>query len=231
MLGNQVNSPFARLCLIVGMILLILGIRLSAEDWSRTFKKVSKENLVLIDVHYKGLEHRGSCSGIVVAHNQVLTAAHCLNPDVEGSPEKTGYVNGKKVYVLKTGPADLTLIDADTRGKRSIVIPFIGPPPGTPVAAIGHAGGHPNASISSMMIMQTEDGTVYTNNTVFKGFSGGPLVSLDGSLAGVMVGTELEWGFSISVDIATIRTFLETPASAPVPPAETPARPLLEPSE
>lgn len=211
----------ARLCLVAGLILL-WSLGLGAEDWSKVFKQVVHDHLVVIEIELEGQKERGNCSGVVVAPHQVLTAKHCL---LEAElPKQTGYVRGKQVHILKAGPADLALIDADTKGKKSIFIPFVGPDPGTPVAGIGHAFGDNAPSISPMSVISTERGLLFSNNTFFKGWSGGPLVTLQGHLAGIMVATNTEWGFALSVDISTIRAFLveetATPTGIPTLPAQ-----------
>ena len=201
-----------RTVFIVAIILAVLGLRLGAEDWSKVYKRTVADHLVILDIRLEGQpDVRGMCSGVVVAYGQVLTAAHCLlNTEM---PAQTGYVDGKAVHVLHTADKiDLVLVEARTKGKRPIVIPFAGPDPGTPIAAIGQASGDTHPSISPMTVMTTQGGIVYVNNTLLKGYSGGPLVTLQGHLAGIMVATNLEWGFALGIDITTIRAFLGSPA-------------------
>lgn len=190
------------------VVLLAFTVSVSAEDWSKQYATVVKKHLMLINIVVESVgeeTQKGSCSGVVVAQNRVLSAAHCF---FEHGMTKTGYYKGKKVGVVKVGPEDLMLLDVDTKGKEPINIPFKGPAIGSPVAAIGHAMGDKNPMISPQTIMGYERGHVSTNNMFFPGFSGGPVVDLKGNLVGIMVLTNSDWNFSQSIDLATIHAFL-----------------------
>lgn len=198
------------------VVVLLLGfsVLMGAQDFSKIFEKVRDKHFVKIEVDFPKPDNpeevkTGNCSGVVVGLRRVLTARHCFfDPHVEESEPWKARVNGKSVLLLKYGPRDLALIEADTKGKTPIEIPFVGPKPGQMVLHIGQAAGDDQISVSPMWVMSYEENVMFTNQNIYQGYSGGPVVDVQGRLAGIQVATNFDLGFAVSIPIADIRTFL-----------------------
>lgn len=154
-----------------------------------------------------------SCSGIVIALNRVLTAAHCKGDKVVMDGE-AGRLEAS------SAPSDLALWDVATR-KPPIPVRITPVRRFEPVYGIGYAFGY--SRLSALM------GTVFLLNALppgmeeadnppsdvgfwvqggfIHGMSGGAIVDSKGRLVGVV-----QWnndGIGFSVSMLTIRQFLE----------------------
>ena len=143
--------------LIIGLLFSLTIITpINGQDWSKIFKQTVDRHVVKIELapdKTTERKDRGNCTGVVVGNRKVLTAAHCFYPEKDTEKPYIGYINNKQVEILKFGPVDLALLNADTFNKTAITIPFISPVTGKPVAAIGFAAGDTHFTISPMFVI------------------------------------------------------------------------------
>jgi len=162
-------------------------------------------------------------SGVVVAQNRVLTAAHVIAPDTRV------FVGIADVYrvarVLLIDPeTDLAVLSVDTGSIRPLRIASQDPRISEQVWAVGFP--RAQAKTTSVGVFQKKmRGALHTSAPIDSGQSGGGLLSCEGgaySLAGMLrgYGAYLEGGryvklenHSVSVAAATIQNFVQLQSS------------------
>jgi len=169
------------------LVLLLTSIQLAlASDSSKVME--SLQSVVMIRAYNKN-GSLGTGSGVVVAHNKVLTNCHIFR-----STKQPWIARGEDSFAIASVQADrwhdLCLITA-------VDLPFKAPPlgkgfdlkRGLEVVAIGHSNGTPAPLISEGNIKSTytfDDGKIIRSSAIFlMGASGSGIFDLDGNLLGI----------------------------------------------
>lgn len=182
----------------------VLAVYNESKPWLAT-RAVQQAMNSVVYLNVQGEEAQGSCSGIVVAENRVLTAKHCVFPHI--------WVDGKAATVQAIDEFyDLAMLNVET-ARPAIAVRFSDVRAFEPVTGIGYAFGWtqlvaisarvvlpnlaPAPSMAPGVILQTE---------FIGGMSGGPVVDINGRLVSIV--QQGNRGVSHGVSLTTIRAFL-----------------------
>ena len=163
--------------LILVGLLLLTAVSVKAQDWGPIYKQVYENHLIELRMG------SGRCTGVVIRENQVLTAAHCT----QGTEEPITADGQPTEHLGHVVPLDLALLRTKTT-KTPIPMVTGTPWPGTEVVAIGYTGGKTTPSITTLHIMGIDPDYVRLDGNLQFGYSGGPLVDINGMLVGINVG-------------------------------------------
>jgi serine protease Do len=142
----------------------------------------------------------GRGTGVVIAHNRVLTNAHHLRDNttsVHVADQSTGATSSVQGHVVGLDPTlDLAVLDVLTGSVTPVEWAEIGPTLGTLVFAATRAGGQPSLthgfvsatdrSFASPM-RQTITGAFEHTAPLRQGSSGGPVLNAEGRIIGLTV--------------------------------------------
>lgn len=185
----------------VGPLLGLVTVFVAAEkpttqDWSAVPRKTAES---VVPVVSSDGEHTGYCTGVVLAKDVVLTAAHCLHSipsllkDGELHPGSSVAVDGKDAEVLRANTVlDLALLKVRGLGGTGVPIRITDVAVGMPVAVGGYAFGSNTTSwvfgwVSNLRNEQITVG-VFFDMTLIPGHSGGPIFDQQGFLVSMAQG-------------------------------------------
>ena len=142
----------------------------------------------------------GSCSGVILQTNLVLTAAHCIGSSVK--------VAGKEATVFKKDDKlDLALLLVETIVIERILVSDL--LVGDDVFVWGHPLGSPNLVFSKGYVSVIQFGSSYTTTVVAPGSSGSGVFDKSGRLVGIVGGVMGQTNYSVNVLPSDIRAFWE----------------------
>jgi S1-C subfamily serine protease len=171
----------------------------------------------------------GSCGGVYIKDNIILTAGHCINVPAK---EDDGTVTLKEIWVKKLGhserafvvkldaPADLALLYTDMPGKPVKLADEI--VRGQDVWVIGNPLGlrdvFTRGVVSNSHLEVTDEKATFliVDAVALPGNSGGPIVDTNCHLVGILTRSTSFLGFlgasglGIGVDSNSIKTFLKS---------------------
>lgn len=150
-------------------------------------------------------EPNGVCTGIVLAPDRVLTAAHCLGDAVQA--------DGRTAIVLKSDAFyDLALLNVVTvRPILPMAVDTV--VRGEYVSAFGYGWGWDHLTMLTCRVVLVDFSPnpkmpvgIFTQGGYIPGMSGGPVVNADGELVGIVQQTNGNIGYGVGAVL--IRAFL-----------------------
>ena len=150
------------------------------------------------------------CSGMVIAANRVLTAAHCAG--------KPMFVDGRPAFIIRSDDHyDLLLLTTSTT-KPSLTIRARPPTPREHLTALGFLFGWstPAALPVSVLLVDMPGWSVTTPGLIVlpgyvRGMSGGPVVDRRGQVVGII--QQSQEGLGYGIGSLLMRAFLLGPDS------------------
>jgi V8-like Glu-specific endopeptidase len=145
----------------------------------------------------------GSCSGVILQTNEVLTAKHCVAAPLT--------LDGNQAQILKVDPEnDLALLLSKTPIIERVNIADAGVE--QEVISYGHPQGIADLMFSKGYVMNVREQYLLVSNITLPGDSGAPLFTPGGQLVGLMVQLAGTNGFDFPLGVAVpsrkIKSFL-----------------------
>lgn len=174
-------------------------------DETTLYQKVLADHVVQLEAE------DGFCTAVMVGVNTFLTANHCTSdpPFYLHDQFEASY----PADVIKQDEVlDLALLHSRVYTKRPITI-AADLPDATPVMGIGFSAVFSAVRVPSYItgnVLTTYKGVLVVVTHAFRpGYSGGPLVTLDGKLVGINVMSDDHHNIGLSMGLKVIRFFLE----------------------
>lgn len=177
----------------------------------------SVDHLVIVSVSVTTCGERAGGTGVLVAADTILTAAHNVGDAglvrvAYGTQVFTGEVRG--VFV---DGRDLAIIDLPAPLAEPVASAAF-PVPGAEATVVGFPGGGPRTSVVGPAVAVPDladrlyEGPLGAVDAVTRaGMSGGPVVDADGALVGVLVAAQPETGTAVVAAIDDIDAILDAP--------------------
>ena len=176
------------------------------------FKIASAERSVVVLKDAKGL-----CGGVIIEGDKILTAGHCADGNIEFVQEINGHES--LAFLVKVDHVrDLALFEDEALQSPALPIAEITPDKGDKVWMIGHPLGQLwsiSAGHISNVINDTGTSWLQLDFCAVPGNSGGPILSTDGKIIGIVSHDLLQNRFgaiipqlSYAADLGAIHKFL-----------------------
>ena len=192
----------------------VLGaIEVRADD----FVAASVEHLVVVAVSVTACGERATGTGVLVANDTILTAAHTV-----GDAGIVRVVHGQRIFsgevrgVFADG-RDLAVIDLEAPLPGPVAAAPL-PRDGTAVTIVGFPAGGLRASVVGPTVVVPERAERLLTGPLAAvqaptraGMSGGPAVDSSGNLVGILVASQPDAGTAVLAAIDDVATALETP--------------------
>lgn len=156
---------------VLAVLLLVSACRMRAE-LSRDVIDTAIKRTVTVQ-----LDERGSCTGVIVRRNLVLTAEHCIaqKMSVDGNAATPTYRSSKHdLALLRVPTADVPPLDIATAFNV-----------GDPVFSVSNAGAYEALFDAGVIMKINGESSVVTSTLSVPGFSGSGLYDKDGRLVGL----------------------------------------------
>jgi S1-C subfamily serine protease len=153
----------------------------------------------------------GTCSGVVIAEDTVLTAAHC----VEDTARPSITVGSRHAEVLRLNRV-LDIAVLKVKVKNQLVMPLapVNPKLGSEVAAAGFLLGAEELHVQFGHVSAIHGERIVANVQVLPGDSGGPMIDTQGRLVGMIQAYYQGSSVTLGANVETIRDFAEDFLSA-----------------
>jgi S1-C subfamily serine protease len=175
----------------------------SSDNWPTIVSPLTKQVPRLEILTEQG---GGTCSGVVLSSDHILTAGHC----VPASKALSVTVNGKHAEVARVNHIlDLAVLKVKLRGWQPMPLAEKNPTVGSEVAAAGFLLGSKDLHVQFGRVSAFEDHKIVVNVQVLPGDSGGPLVDTQGRLVGMTQGYYVGSSVTIGAHVEAIRDFVE----------------------
>jgi S1-C subfamily serine protease len=147
-------------------------------------------------------------TGFAVGPHDVLTANHVVEGADDGVTVIVGGASRRGSVVLRDVQRDLALIAVDGAELSPLSLATAAPGVADQVFAFGNPLGS-STSVTEGIVSAVDDRRIQTDAAVNPGNSGGPLVTTDGAVVGLVVSKRRDAeGVSYAVPVGVLRTFL-----------------------
>lgn len=181
---------------VMGLIVAMLSSWFTATVMSQS--PIEKARNRTVSVH----SLFGSCTGVILQTNEVITAAHCI--------EKEMWVQDRRATVYKIDKdADLALLIVQTIVIDRIRVADVSV--GDEVFTWGYPFSSPNLVYGKGYVAVIQFNTCFSTNPANPGQSGSGIFDKDGNLVGILGGIMTATGYSVNRLPETIRKFWEVP--------------------
>ena len=175
----------------------------NAHQYERMVSRTESSVVKITEQSHGG--GQGMCTGIVIAQNRVLTAAHCQGDAMQADGRSAMIRKGDDFY-------DLLLLEVPT-GRPFLPLSTHTPARGETVTAIGYAWGWDRLTVLTVHVLLTHMAPapsiavgLITQGGYIGGMSGGPVVDADGALVGIVQQTNDGIGYGVETPL--IHAFL-----------------------
>lgn len=188
---------------------------------------VATEHLVVVAISATTCGERASGTGVAIAPDTILTAAHVVGDAGLVRVDFNGQTFTAEVMGVFVDGRDLALIELPA---PTIDVPSVGAAPvaGGGITIVGHPEAGPLTSVAGAAVeVPSVAAAVFAGDlvavdaTTEPGMSGGPAVDADGDLIGLLVGAQPGTGTAILSAIADVQELLEAPLTDAACPAFT----------
>lgn len=199
------------------LILAIIAVFLQPEvarcqDWTG-IADLMQGRVLKLEAQQGAVRYR--CSGVLIAKERVLTAAHCIPNDQQGTGRAVS-VDNKHADVLRwNSVVDLALLKVDGLTDRVIVRRMAPVTIGLPVAAVGFSFGADKPKYVFGHIADIEDKSItagmYIDAEFIGGVSGGALVDVEGKLISIVqaILSSGQTGLGIVAPVGVVNDFAQ----------------------
>ncbi len=201
------------------VFLFLLGAALAGQaTWVGIVEKAAPS---VVRIQITSDEEKGWCSGVIVAPDIVLTAAHCVPTKPEG---RSLAANKRHAEIVRVNYAlDLALLKVEGLDGKPMPRRTAKVVPGVPVALVGFSGGEPEpfyrfGYVSRVSPTELVSGGTFFDTEILHGDSGGALCDQDGRLITMAhVGVTSLGTLAVGVAPETVEEFARPywPKSAP----------------